>query len=86
MHAVDVMYQQFDVTCGRLFGLYFKTLLLQPVSWLSLTSFKFYILLIKSTSVKLLNQKMLVIVQFTETRPVPNATWPFIVNKVPAKV
>lgn len=28
---------------------------------------------------------MLVIVQFTETRPVPNATWPFIVNKVPAK-
>lgn len=29
---------------------------------------------------------MLVIVQFTETRPVPNATWPFIVNEVPAKV
>lgn len=28
---------------------------------------------------------MLVIVQFTETRPVPNATWPFIVNEVPAK-
>lgn len=28
---------------------------------------------------------MLVIVQFAETRPVPNATWPFIVNKVPSK-